>query len=124
IQSFPDGPLQCLGYDANRGFYPPKVRLQCFPPKETLPAPTVAASTHRARRFSLAHLPNLTPLAQPERTATTHRHRLIRRVIVQLSPPNQLVWPPQVQARDVEGRSGAHRNSLPLRLPNPNSPRC
>jgi hypothetical protein len=42
-----------------------------FPKKSVAATRSVAASTHRTRRFSLAHPPNLTLPAHPERMAIT-----------------------------------------------------
>jgi hypothetical protein len=46
---------------------------KCFPQKNVAATPSVVASTHRRRRFTLAPPPNLTPTAHPERMATTRR---------------------------------------------------
>src|SRR5262245_23417626 len=50
---------------------PRKCDRKDFPHINFATTRSAAASTHRTRRFSLAHPPSLTPPAHPERTATT-----------------------------------------------------
>ena len=66
--SWPRTPITTVGSSPRRCHI-----WQRFSPQKCCHHPSVASSTPRIRRFSLAHPPNSTPTAYSERTATTCR---------------------------------------------------